>query len=145
MFYEKCTRVQICIQVRICSTFPGVQIALIITYVQFNLDKLPIFSIRPCMKESYINRPFIKLKIMASVATASSDMQGCQVEQMKFLAHGLRFARFYFRTMSLIHLSNRNQSLPEPWRRARVQAIRVTPRRKGTPCMITENHPLRVM
>ena len=57
-----------------------------------DFDKLPIFSVRACMK----NRPFSKLKIMASVGTASSDMQGCQAEQLEFLVHGLRFARFYF-------------------------------------------------
>ena len=65
---------------------------------------------------------------MASVATASSDMPDCQAEQLEFLVHGLRFARFYFRTMSLLHLSNRKQSLPEPLRRARVQATRCTHR-----------------
>ena len=70
-----------------------------------DFDKLPIFSIRPCMKLSYINRPLIKLNIMASVATASSDMPGCQAEQLEFLVHWLRFARFYFRAMSLLHLS----------------------------------------
>ena len=86
-----------------------------------DFNKLPIFSIRPCVKISYINRPFIKLKIMASVATASSDMPGCKAERLEFLVHWLRFARFYFRTMYLLHLSNRKQSLPEPWRRARVQ------------------------
>ena len=64
------------------------------------------------MKMNSINRPFI----MASVATASSDMPGYQAEQLEFLGHRLRFARFYFRTMSLPHLSNRNQSSPEPWR-----------------------------
>ena len=66
-----------------------------------DFDKLPIFSIRPCMKISYINRPFIKLKSMSSVATATLNMPGYQAE----------------------HISNRKQSLPEPWRHARVKAI----------------------
>ena len=56
---------------------------------------------------------------MASVATASSDMLVCKAEQLEFLVHGLRFAQFYFQTISLPHLGNRNQSMPEPWRRAR--------------------------
>ena len=79
-----------------------------------DFNKLPIFSIRPCLKINYINRPFIKLKIMVSVATASSDMPGCKAEQLEFLVHGLRFARFFFRIISLLHLSNRKQSLPNP-------------------------------
>ena len=44
-------------------------------------------------------------------------MPGCHVEQIKFLVYGLRFARFYFRIISLPNLSNRNHSLPKPWRR----------------------------
>ena len=79
-----------------------------------DFDKLPIFSIRLCMKIKYINRPYIKLKIMASVAIASSDMPGPLAEQLEFLVHGLRFAQLYFQTMSLSHLGNRNQSLSEP-------------------------------
>ena len=80
-----------------------------------------------CMKINYISGPFIKLKAMASFCiTTSSAMQGCHAEQLEFLVHGLRFARFYFRTIFLPNLSNRNQSLQEPWRHARVQAIRCT-------------------
>ena len=48
------------------------------------------------MKISYINGPLIKLKIMASVATASSDMPGCQAEQLEFLVHWLRFCTVLF-------------------------------------------------
>ena len=51
-------------------------------------------------------------------------MPGCQAEQLEFLVHGLQFARFYFRTISLPNPSNKNQSLPEPWRQAQFQAIR---------------------
>ena len=91
-----------------------------------DFDKLPILSLRHCMKISYINRPLIKLKIMASVNTAVSDIPDCKVEQLEFLVHWLRFARFFIRTMYHLHLSHRKQSLPEPWRRARVQVIRCT-------------------
>ena len=38
-------------------------------------------------------------------------MSGCHAEQLVFLVYGLRFARFYFRTISLPILSNGNQSL----------------------------------
>ena len=58
------------------------------------------------------------------MASTSSTMPGCQAEQLEFLVHGLRFARLYFRTISLPNLGNRNQSLPKPWRGARAQAIR---------------------
>ena len=60
------------------------------------------------------------------VVTTSSAMRGCQAEQLELLVLGLRFARLYFRTISLPNLGNRNQSLPELWRHARVQAIRCT-------------------
>ena len=78
------------------------------------------------MKINSILLPFIKLKVILSVVTTSSAMPGWHAEQLEFLVHGLRFARFYFRTIFLPNLSNRNQSLPEPWRHARVQAIRCT-------------------
>ena len=51
-------------------------------------------------------------------------MPGCHAEQLEFLVYGLRFARFYFRTISLPYFSNGNQCLSEPWRHARVHAIR---------------------
>ena len=54
-----------------------------------------------------------------SVVTTSSAMPGCHAEQLEFLVNGIRFTRFYFRTISLPNLSNRNHSLP-----ARVQAFR---------------------
>ena len=76
-----------------------------------------------CMKINCINSPLIKLKVLLSVTT-SSAMPVCHAEQLEFLVHGLRFARFYFRTIFFPNLSNRNQSLPEPWRHARVHAIR---------------------
>ena len=59
-----------------------------------------------------------------SVVTTSLAMPGCHAEQLAFLVYGLRFARFYFRTISLPNLSNGNQSLSGPWRHARVHAIR---------------------
>ena len=65
---------------------------------------------------------------LLSVVTTTSAMPGCQAEQLEFLVHGLRFARFYFQTISLSNLGNKKKSLPEPWRRARVQAIRCTHR-----------------
>ena len=78
-----------------------------------------------CMKINYINSPFIKLKVVASLCspTTSSAMPDCHAEQLEFLVYGIRFARFYFRIISLPNLSNRNHSLPEPWRHARVHAI----------------------
>ena len=77
-----------------------------------------------CMKINYINSPFIKFKAMLlSVVTTSPAMPGRHAEQLEFLVYGLRFARFYFRIISLPNLSNRNHSLPEPWRYARVHAI----------------------
>ena len=77
-----------------------------------------------CMKINYINSPFIKFKAMLlSVITTSSAMPGCHAEQLEFLVYGLRFARVYIRIISLPNLSNRNHSLPEPWRHARVHAI----------------------
>ena len=78
-------------------------------------------------------------------------MPGCHAEQLEFLIYGLRFARFYFRIISLPNLSNRNHSLPEPWRHARVHAIWCTHRWKAPPppphppCIITEWPPLRFM
>ena len=79
-----------------------------------------------CMKINYIDSPFIKYlrSWLLSVVTTSSAMPGCHAEQLEFLVYGLRFARFYIRTISLPYLSNENQSLPEPWRHARVHAIR---------------------
>ena len=73
-------------------------------------------------------------------------MLGCHAEQLEFLAYGLRFARFYFRTISLPDLSNENQSSAEPWRHARVHAIRCTHRWKSPPppCIITEWPPLSI-
>ena len=54
------------------------------------------------MKINYINSPFIKFKAMLlSVFTTSSAMPGCHTEQLEFLVYGLRFARFYFRIISL--------------------------------------------
>ena len=150
------------VRLQICSTFPGgansmEQISTRCTYLprganyahernllshMYNLildfNKLPIFSIRPCLKINYINRPFIKLKIMVSVATASSDMPGCKAEQLEFLVHGLRFARFFFRIICLLHLSNRKQSLPNPGPDHPMYTSM-----KRYPCMIMEYHPLR--
>ena len=76
-----------------------------------------------CIKIDYINSPFIKLKVMASFCSHYfNGYADCHAEQLEFLVHGLRFARFYFRTIFLPNLSNRNQSLPEPRRHARIQA-----------------------
>ena len=59
-----------------------------------------------CMKINYINSPFIKFKAMLlSVFTTSSAMPGCHEEQLEFLVYGLRFARFYFRIISLPNLA----------------------------------------
>ena len=128
---------QICIRVRICSTFPRgansveqistrvhicprVQIAHMNATCYHNLildfDKLPIFSIRTSMKINYISNLWSWL---LSVVTTSSALPGCQVEQLEFLVHGLCFARFYFQTISLPNL--------------------------GSPCMITEYNPLQFM
>ena len=63
-----------------------------------------------------------------SVVTTSSAMPGCHAEQPEFRVYELRFARFYFQTISLPNLSNGNQSLPELWRHARVHATRCTHR-----------------
>ena len=63
------------------------------------------------MKINYINN---LRSWLLSVVTTSSAMPGCQAEQQEFLVHELPFARFYFRTISLPNLSNRNQSLQEP-------------------------------
>ena len=87
------SRAKNCIRVRICSIFPGgansveqisirmhiclrVQIAhmnatcyhIIMYNLIFDFDK-PIFPIRTCMEINYINRPFIKLKVMASLCS----------------------------------------------------------------------------
>ena len=68
-----------------------------------------------CMKINYINSPFIKFKAMLlSVFTISSAMPGCHAEQLEFLVYGLRFARFYFRIISLPNLSNRNHICQNP-------------------------------
>ena len=61
--------------------------------------------------------------MLLSVVTTSPAMLGRHAEKLEFLVYGLRFARFYFRIISLPNLSNRNHSLPEPWRHARVHAI----------------------
>ena len=127
-----------------------------------------------CMKINYINSPFIKLKVMAYLCshhfigyvgllrrtTGISGLWGSistqnnwnfwskgfdfHAEQLEFLVYGVRFARFYFRTISLPNLTNRNQSLPEPWRHSRVHAIRCTHRWKGSPCIITEGPPFTI-
>ena len=66
-----------------------------------------------CMKINYIHSPFIKFKAMLlSVVTTSSAMPGCHAEQREFLVYGLRFARFYFRIISLPNLSNRRTLAP---------------------------------
>ena len=61
--------------------------------------------------------------MLLSVVTTSLAMPGCNADQLEFLVYGVRFARFYFRIISLPNLSNRNHSLPEPLRHARVHAI----------------------
>ena len=61
--------------------------------------------------------------MLLSVFTTSSAMPGWHAEQLEFPVYGHRFARFYFRIISPPNLSNRNHSLPEPWRHARVHAI----------------------
>ena len=115
---RKCTRVQICIRVQICSIFGGgantvrqisirVHICTRVQIAHMNatcyhkctswsliLINYPSFQYNPVlihMKRSYMHvyRPFIKLKIMASVATASSDMPEPLAEQLEFLVHGL--------------------------------------------------------
>ena len=89
--------------------------------LSLDFDKLPIFSnehVHVYENKLYINSPFIKLKVMASLC--SHYFIGYAGLPM---VYELRFARFYFRTISLPNLSNGNQSLPELWRHARVHAI----------------------
>ena len=77
------------------------------------------------MKINYIIVPLSNLRSrLLSVVTTSSVIPSCHAEQLEFLVYALRFARFYLGTISLPNLSNGNQSLPEPWRHARVHAIR---------------------
>ena len=72
------------------------------------------------MKINYLllNRPFITLKIMASLCSY------CFIRnaglQSRTTGISSPFARFYFQTISLPHLGNRNQSMSETLRCARV-------------------------
>ena len=80
-----------------------------------------------CMKINDINSPFIKFKAMLlSVFTTSLAMPGCHTEQLEFLVYELRFARFYFRIISLPN-SNRNHSLPEPLRHLMYTSVKRSP------------------
>ena len=71
-------------------------------------------------------------------------MLGCKAEQLEILVHGLRFLRSNFQTISLPHLGNRNQSMPEqnPGAVHESRPPNVQIGEKGTFCMITECRPI---
>ena len=92
-----------------------------------DFDKLPIFLYEHVhlYENKLYKQPLYQIlrSWLLSVVTTSSAMPVCHAEQQGFLVYGLRFARFYFRIISLPNLSNRNHSLPEPWRHSRVHDI----------------------
>ena len=75
-----------------------------------------------CMKINYINSPLIKLKVMASFCSHYFISLAGLLRRTT----GISGPWASICTILFPNLSNRNQSLPEPWRHARVQAIRCT-------------------
>ena len=79
------------------------------------------------IKINYIDSPFIKLKLMASLCSHYFlGYAGLPRRTTGISGLWASISRFYFRTT--LNFRNRNQSLQEPWRHARVCAIRCTHR-----------------